>query len=60
MKTIEFTKYFNCPDCRASVLYCPQHRIEVEKILEQADDLERKKATLHRRLKYKIVEGFMG
>ena len=35
MKTIEFTKYLNCADCRASGLYCPQHRIEVEKILEQ-------------------------
>jgi len=42
MKTIEFTKYLNCPDCRESGLYCPQHRIEVEKILEQAVDLDKR------------------
>ena len=42
MKMIEFHKYLNCPDCRASGLYCPQHRIEVEKILEQAVDLDKR------------------
>ena len=30
---IDFTKYLNCKACKASGLYCPEHRIEVEKKL---------------------------
>ncbi len=30
---IDFTKYLQCPDCRASGLYCVKHREEVEKKL---------------------------
>ena len=32
---INFIKYLNCPDCKDSGLYCTEHRIEVEKILEE-------------------------
>jgi len=31
---IDFSKYLNCPDCQEVGLYCAEHRIEVEKILE--------------------------
>lgn len=34
---IAFDKYLNCPDCREYELYCPKHRIEVEKILAKRD-----------------------
>ncbi len=34
---INFIKYFNCPDCKDSGLYCREHRIEVEKILEEVE-----------------------
>jgi len=34
---INFIKYLNCPDCKDSGLYCTEHRIEVEKILEDIE-----------------------
>lgn len=34
---INFIKYLNCPDCKDSGLYCREHRIEVEKILEEVE-----------------------
>jgi len=34
---INFIKYLNCPDCKDSGLYCREHRIEVEKILEKVE-----------------------
>jgi len=34
LETIDFTKYLNCPACKEVELYCPTHRAEVEKILE--------------------------
>ncbi len=34
---INFIKYLNCPDCKDSGLYCSEHRIEVEKILEKVE-----------------------
>ena len=37
---IDYTKYLNCQACKDSGLHCPKHRIEVEKILEQAVDLD--------------------
>jgi len=30
---IDFYKYLNCPDCVENELYCPTHRVEVDKIL---------------------------
>ena len=33
-RMIDFTKYLNCPACKEVELYCPTHRAEVEKILE--------------------------
>ena len=30
---IDFTKYLNCDACKLAGLYCPEHRIEVEKKL---------------------------
>jgi hypothetical protein len=32
---IDFYKYLKCPNCKESGLYCPTHRKEVEKILEE-------------------------
>ncbi len=32
---IDFDKYLNCPYCKKSGLYCPEHRSEVEQILKQ-------------------------
>ena len=29
----DYTKYLNCKACKASGLYCTEHRIEVEKKL---------------------------
>jgi len=34
---INFIKYLNCPNCKDSGLYCTEHRIEVEKILEEVE-----------------------
>lgn len=34
---INYIKYLNCPDCKDSGLYCREHRIEVEKILEEVE-----------------------
>ena len=31
---IDFYKYLNCTACREAGLYCPEHRAEVETILE--------------------------
>ena len=30
---IDFYKYLNCHECRATGLYCKKHRVEVEKKL---------------------------
>ena len=35
---IDFTKYLNCPACKEVELYCPTHRAEVEKILENENN----------------------
>ncbi|MCE9653414.1 MAG: hypothetical protein K8Q89_10245 [Nitrosarchaeum sp.] len=32
---INYYKYLKCPDCKKSGLYCPVHRKEVEKILQE-------------------------
>jgi len=34
---INFIKYLNCQDCKDSGLYCREHRIEIEKILEEVE-----------------------
>jgi len=31
---IDFRKYMNCPECRERPPYCPEHKKEVEAILE--------------------------
>jgi len=31
---IDFNKYLNCPECQEVELYCAEHRIEVQRILQ--------------------------
>ncbi len=31
---IDFNKYLNCPECQEAELYCAEHRIEVQRILQ--------------------------
>jgi len=34
-KMVDFYKYLKCTSCKLSGLYCPTHREEVEKLLEE-------------------------
>jgi len=34
---LDFRKYLNCPDCKASPPYCTIHRKEVNTILAKVD-----------------------
>ena len=38
---IDYDKYLQCPQCKESKLYCNLHKIEVDKILNQASNHER-------------------
>jgi hypothetical protein len=35
---LDFRKYLNCPECRQRPPYCPEHRKEVNSILEESQD----------------------
>ena len=35
---IDYDKYLQCPQCKESKLYCNLHKIEVDKILNQASN----------------------
>ena len=40
---IDFSKYLECQDCKATGLYCPTHREEVEKKLFITKGISEKK-----------------
>jgi len=35
---LDFRKYLNCPECRQRPPYCPEHRKEVNAILQEPQD----------------------
>ena len=37
---VDFYKYLKCPKCVESGLYCQEHRIEVENILNQSSKMK--------------------
>jgi hypothetical protein len=34
IESIDYRKYLNCPDCKKVALYCPEHRKEVEILIQ--------------------------
>jgi len=38
LELIDYYKYLKCTSCRKLGLYCPEHRAEVERLLEKDDE----------------------